>query len=207
MTRAEARETTFHAKPSYPARMPRPNWFLAFPVAGAFVLELPPLPPQFRRFHPEDVHLTLAFFGGCAEEHALRALAVLDERLEQAPLSSIEVSLGEVVPMGGSRRSYTALSALLERGRIETTAAIATLRDELLEAATARREQRPPKPHVSIARPRGRATDAQREAALTWAAELDLGQVSTRLDRIALYTWHEARHERLFRIVTERQLG
>ena len=187
--------------------MPRPNWFLAFPVAGAFVLELPALPPQFRRFHPEDVHLTLAFFGGSGEERALRALAVLDERLEQAPLSSIEVSLGEVVPMGGSRRSYTALSALLERGRAETTAAIAALRDVLLEAATGRPERRPPKPHVSIARPRGRATDAQREAALAWAGELDLRHVTTRLDRIALYTWHETRHERLFRIVTERRLG
>jgi RNA 2',3'-cyclic 3'-phosphodiesterase len=187
--------------------MPRPNWFLALPVAGSFVLELPPLPPQFRRFHPEDVHLTLAFLGGCGEEAALRALAVLDERLHAAPLSSIPVSLAEVVPMGGSRRSYTALSALLDRGQSETRACLVQLRDVLLEAATGRREKRPPKPHVSIARPRGRATDAQREAGLTWAAELDLRQVSTTLDRIALYTWHQARHERLFRIVSERRLS
>jgi RNA 2',3'-cyclic 3'-phosphodiesterase len=187
--------------------MPRPNWFLAFPVAGAFVLELPALPPQFRLFHPEDVHVTLAFLGGCGEEAALRALALLDARLAQAPLSSVDVSLGRVVPMGGSRRSYTALSALLERGCAETTAAIATLRDALLEAATGRREKRAPKPHVSIARPRSRATEAQREAGLAWAAGLDLRHVTTRLDRIALYTWHEARHERLFRIAAERRLA
>jgi RNA 2',3'-cyclic 3'-phosphodiesterase len=86
-------------------------------------------------------------------------------------------------------------------------ACLVALCDVLLEAATGRREKRPPKPHVSIARPRGRATDAQREAGLTWAAELDLRQVSTTLDRVALYTWHEARHERLFRIVSERRLG
>ena len=109
--------------------------------------------------------------------------------------------------MGGSRRSYSALSALLERGRSETAACIAGLRDALLEATTGRREQRPPKPHVSLARPRSRATDAQREAGLAWAAKLDLRRVATRLDRIALYTWHEARHERLFRVVAERRLG
>ena len=43
--------------------MPRPNWFFAFPLDGAFVLTLPELPPGLRRYHPEDVHLTLAFLG------------------------------------------------------------------------------------------------------------------------------------------------
>jgi len=187
--------------------MPRPNWFLAFPIDGAFVLELPALPPNFRRFHPDDVHLTLAFLGGSSEEGALRALAALDDRLAATPLPAIRISLGEVVPMGGSPRSYTALSALLERGRTETTATIATLRAGLLEAAAARPDLRTPKPHVSIARPRRQATDAQRAAALSWAAALDLRHVTAELGRIALYTWHEARHERLFRIVAERRLS
>ena len=187
--------------------MPRPNWFLAFPVDGAFVLELPPLPAQFRRFHPDDVHLTLAFLGGCAEPAALAALALLDERLKQAPLASLAISLGEVVPMGGSRRAYTALSALLVEGNEAVTECLAAHRDALLEAATGRREARAPKPHISLARPRARATDAQREAALRWASELDLSGQAARLDRIALYTWAENRQERLFRVVAERHLG
>jgi RNA 2',3'-cyclic 3'-phosphodiesterase len=99
------------------------------------------------------------------------------------------------------------LSALLDRGRAEVTACIAALRDVLLEAATGRHDTRAPKPHVSIARPRSRATDAQRDAALTWAAALDLRHVVKRLDRVALYTWHEARYERLFEVVAERRLG
>lgn len=151
--------------------------------------------------------MTLAFLGGCGEDGAQRALATLDERLRSAPLQAIDISLGEVVPMGGSRRAYSALSALLETGRAEATACLAALRDPLTEAATGRRDKRPPKPHVSIARPRGRASDVDREAGLAWAAQLDLRAVHAKLERIALYTWSEVRRDRLFRIVAERRLG
>jgi len=187
--------------------MPRPNWFFAFPLEGAFVLGLPELPRSFRLFHVEDVHLTLAFLGGCGEAGAERALAALDGRLQGSAPAIIDVSLGGVVPMGGSRRTYSALSALLDRGREEATACITAWRDVLTEAASGRREKRPAKPHVTIARPRGRATEAEREAGLAWASQLDLGSVHARLDRVALYTWSEVRRERLFRIVAERRLG
>lgn len=139
---------------------PRPNWFFGFPIDGAFLLELPPLPPAIRLFHPEDVHLTLAFLGGCGEEGAMRALAALDQRLAVAPLRAIPVSLSEVVPMGGSSTSYSALSALLGAGREEATAALTAHRDLLTDAAGGRREKRAAKPHVTVARPRGRAQPA-----------------------------------------------
>src|SRR6188768_418556 len=157
--------------------MPRPNWFFAFPIDGAFLLELPALPSNFRRFQPEDVHVTLAFLGGCGKLAAERALAALDQRLHGEPQPPIAVSLGEVVPMGGSPRSYSALSALLERGRAETTACIARLRDQLTQTAALRTEKRPPKPHVSIARPRSRASEADRRAGLSWATGLQLQSV------------------------------
>jgi 2'-5' RNA ligase len=96
---------------------------------------------------------------------------------------------------------------LLGVGQAETSACITALRDALTEAASARREQRPAKPHITIARPRNRATDADREQGLRWAEGLDLRSVSARLDRIALYTWSEDRRQRLFRIVTERPLS
>jgi 2'-5' RNA ligase len=187
--------------------VPRPNFFLGFPIDGQFLLGLPEMPRFIRRFHPEDVHMTLAFLGGCGEDGAQRALAALDEQLGRAPLRAIDVSLGEVVPMGGSRRSYSALSALLETGRADATACLAALRDPLTFAATGRRDKRPPKPHVSIARPRARASDVDREAGLAWAAQLDLRAVHAKLDRVALYTWSEVRRDRLFRIVAERRLG
>ena len=187
--------------------MPRPNWFLAFPLDGRFVLDLPPLPPSFRLFHPEDVHLTLTFLGGCGKDAAERALTALDDALRQKPVSGVEVSLGGVVPMG-PKREYSALSALLERGRVEMTERIAALRDVAHEAALGRRETRAPKPHGTIARPQRRATEAARAAGLQWAAALDLRAIEASLNRIALYTWSEGnRRERLFRIVAERTLA
>lgn len=182
--------------------MPRPNWFLAFPVAGAFVLDLPELPPGFRRFHPEDVHLTLTFLGGCGEEAAERALLALEARLAAAPVASIEIALGKVVPMG-SAREYSALSALLEQGRVATETCMAALRDVASEAALGRREKRAPKAHVTLARPKRQASAERRAQGLAWASALELRHVAARLDRIALYTWSEARADRLFRIVAE----
>jgi 2'-5' RNA ligase len=183
----------------------RPNWFFAFPIAGDFVLALPPVPTHFRSFHPEDVHLTLAFLGGVTEEAARRGLAVLDERLGAGALSRVEVRLDQVVPMG-PKGAYSALSALLGDGREAMTDAISALENPLLEAAAKRSSTRPPKPHVTIARPRRRAGSEERRAGLEWAASLELGSVRATLDRVALYTWSEKRSERLFRIVAERPL-
>jgi RNA 2',3'-cyclic 3'-phosphodiesterase len=187
--------------------MPRPNFFFAFPVDGQFVQQLPAPPAFFRLFHPEDVHLTLSFLGGCGEIAAQRALAALDEALARQPPPSVEISLGRVVPMGPAR-AYSALSALLERGREPTAELITSLRDVVGEAALGRREQRAAKPHVSIARPRTNATEAARQAGLAWAAQLAQLGVRASLTRIALYTWSEGnRRERLFRIVAERSLS
>lgn len=186
--------------------MPRPNWFLAFPVDGGFLGELPAPPPGFRLFPSEDVHLTLVFLGGCGEEVAGSAFRALEEHLPRASRGPIPVSLGAVAPMGGSRKDYTALSALLERGRAETIALTLALRDLITDAAGLRRQARPPKPHVTLGRPRRRADFAHRAAGLEWAEKLELSHVERTLDRVALYTWAEPRRERLFRIVRERKL-
>ena len=185
--------------------MPRPNWFFAFPVEGAFVRELPAVPKVFRLFHPDDVHLTLAFLGGTGEEPARRALDVLDASLAERPLPALDVTLGAVVPMGSPRR-YTALSALLDEGRAALVACLTDLGGLLCETALGRRPSRPAKPHVTVARPRPRASESDRAEGLAWARGLDLTHVRRKLDRIALYTWSDQRRERLFKIVAERKL-
>ncbi|HEY3494628.1 MAG TPA: 2'-5' RNA ligase family protein [Polyangiaceae bacterium] len=183
--------------------MPRPNWFLAFPVEGSFLADLPAPPPRFRLFPREDVHLTLVFLGGCGKEAAEKAFARLEGLVAERRIGRIPVTLGDVAPLGGSRRDYTALSALLEGGREEASACIAELRDPITEAAGLRRQLRPPKPHVTLGRPPRRANPVEREAGLAWAAQLDLKKVSRTLDRVALYTWTDDRRERLFQITAE----
>jgi 2'-5' RNA ligase len=191
-----------------PAGGPRPNWFVGLPVDGRFLAShVTPPPRGFRAFHPDDLHLTVAFLGPCGDEAALRALAALDEALASDPSlrAPIETSLGEVVPMGDPRR-YSALSALLVAGRAETEARMAALRDPLADAAGSRREVRPPKAHVTLARPSRTASPADRRAGLAWAGALALEDVHVRLDRVALYTWSLDRGSRLFRIVAARAL-
>jgi 2'-5' RNA ligase len=187
--------------------MPRPNWFFAFPIDGSFLEALPEPPKAIRRYHPDDVHMTLAFLGGCGEPAALRALAALDERLGTEPPPVLDISLGRAVPFGRSKSGYTTLSALLDQGRDEATALVARERDALHAAATGTHPKRPANPHVTLARVRGRASAESREAGLAWASALELGAVRARLDRIALYTWSEVRRERLFQIVAERRLA
>jgi 2'-5' RNA ligase len=186
----------------------RPNWFFAFPLDGRFVLDLPPLPPSFRRYHPDDVHVTLSFLGGCGEQAALRALAALERALAERPLQAWSIALGEVVPMG-PRARYSALSALLSQGRDETESCIGRLRDVVSEAALGSRERRAPRAHVTLARPGRQATEARRNEGLAWARDQNLCFITARLASVALYTWHEERPkaEQLFQVVAERRLN
>jgi 2'-5' RNA ligase len=183
----------------------RPNWFIAFPVPGEFILGLPPVPKNFRRFAVEDVHLTLAFLGSCSPEAAHAAWQALLVGLEESRYQPFDITLDTVVPMGAPKQ-YTALSALLGVGRESVSACIGSLRDSLADAAHVARDKRPPKPHITLARPMRRADAGDRQAGLDWAARLDLSAVALQLDRVALYTWPELRGQRLFKIAAERSL-
>lgn len=179
--------------------MSRPNWFIGVPVAGAALMSrVPEAPRGIRTFHAEDLHFTVAFLGACGEERARAALAALSW-----PLPALDVTFGEVVPMGNPRR-YSALSALLVTGRAEVEAAIGASRDAACAAAEVAVDERPPKAHVTIARPARSATEGDRREALRWARGIRLDGITERLDRVALYTWSEDRLERLFRVVESR---
>jgi 2'-5' RNA ligase len=166
------------------------------PAEPWYPARVAPFPGGLRAFHPGDLHLTLAFLGACGEERARRALA----RCDEWSLGPVEVTLGALVPMGPPRR-WSALSLLLEAGRERVEAELGRVREGWLEAAGARPERRPPLAHVTVARPRRSATEAERAAALAWARGLDVGAPRLTLGRPALYTWAEDRRERLFRIV------
>lgn len=175
------------------------NWFIALPVAaGSWFERVSGAPEGVRVFHPDDLHLTIAFLGNVGRQRALSGWAAL-----RWPLGPIDVTLGPVVPMGDPRRP-SAMSAVLVRGREEVEAAMWRCRDKALEAAGARAETRPPKAHLTVARPPRDATRAERERTVRWAAALDLGEPTVTLDRVALYTWSADRTVRQFDVVEER---
>jgi 2'-5' RNA ligase len=173
------------------------NWFIGLPFpAGEWFAEVPAPPPQFRLFHGEDLHLTVAFLGQVTAEQAQAAWAY-----ESAwPRGAIEVELARVVPMGRPGR-YSALSAELSTGRAQVEQAIASVRHAMSDAAGVPRDHRGVRPHLTLARPSRRANDQDRARGLAWAHELALVVPPIRLDRIALYTWADDRTARLFRVV------
>jgi RNA 2',3'-cyclic 3'-phosphodiesterase len=196
-----------HAAPSPPTKA---NWFLAFPIDGAPWFEtLPPPPPGIRSFHPLDLHATIAFLGAVGEARALAAWAAFPwERCAELPRT---VTLGEGTPLGPPGvQAYSALSALLVAGpgRAAVEGFIGEARTLACTHAGSPpgHDRHPPLAHVTLARPKRRASLGERAAGLTWLEALALPSraLSVRLDRVALYTWADDRKERLFTISRER---
>jgi len=175
----------------------RPNWFIAWPCAPP---ELAPrltgVPSGVRLFAPSDYHLTLAFLGPVDEATARATFA----RVDPAVAAPLDVRLDRVRLMGHPRRG-TALAATLGLGGEALAERIGGHRAALLEVAGARPDDRPPLPHLTVARIRRRASRPERRAALRWAEGLELGDVTHRIDAIALYTWSDDRPRRQFQIV------
>ena len=175
------------------------NWFVALPIAPyAWFARVPDPPEGTRRFHRDDLHITVAFLGPVGEAEARAAFA----EAHGWPVGAVEASLGRVRAMG-SKRHFSALSAELELGREPVACGIAAVRDRMCDAACVRRDQRPALPHVTLARPGRSATSEQREGALAWASALELGEPRVLIDRIALYTWADDRRLRMFKCVGE----
>ena len=183
--------------------MPRGNWFvgLKVPTAVWFDALVADAPDDVRVFHPEDVHMTVAFLGACGEDAAMRAWALADG-LEAAPFDAV---LDVLIPLGNPRRP-SALSATLSQGKEQAVAIMRALRDPMIEAAGARPETREPLPHATVARPARRASAEERRRAVAWATAKPAIGIALTIDTLSLYTWSEDRRVRQFRAVTSRTL-
>lgn len=173
------------------------NWFIALPVDAD---ELPPdllerLPAGLRRFHPSDLHITIAFLGGVTPEAAWTAWRAAC--IDAGPFT---VALGPPAALGKPRRP-SAFGLDLGEGGDAVAHVIGQWRDPLRRAAGLSDETREPRPHLTLGRPPRRGGDAIRARALEWVASYRPPATPITLDRIALYTWADDRRERQFQIV------
>lgn len=177
------------------------TWFIALPVdPGPWFPSLPPPPEKTRLFHPDDLHLTIAFLGRCDEESASAAWDLF-----AWPAPPLRVTLGEVVPLGNPRRP-SALSALVVEGRDVVEAAMGASRDAPIARANGPKEERPAKAHVTLARISQSAGGADRRRALAWAEALRLGAPTAMLGKVALYASSPGPEGRRYKRVRERTL-
>lgn len=175
------------------------NWFIALPVPPG---QLPrgatgELPPGTRAFHPDDLHVTVAFLGAVGEARALRAWAAV----AAPPDAPLQARISARATFGNPRRP-SALGVELDRDRSDSPLVrfIGDYRDALRRAADLDPESRAVRAHVTLGRPPRRPDRRWWRACERWCAAVDApGPV--RLDRIALYTRAEPDDERRFRIV------
>ncbi len=164
--------------------MSRPNRFLALPVdpTGWFPEALGEVPEALRLLHPGDLHLTLAFLGPVAEAEAVRAWEAACGTVPGA----MTLQPGALEAMGPPHR-WSALAAMADTrdGRVASWAR--EHRGAVQRSAGATAEARPPRPHVTLGRLRGRGHEA-REEVLAWAASVDLTGLRWTVDRLVLMT-------------------
>ena len=177
------------------------NWFVGMPVATQswFAPLVADAPARVRVFSPDDVHLTVAFLGPCGEARARAAWATMAD----AVFPPFPVELGALKPMGNPRRP-SALSVTISRGHEPVAQLIGELRGPACEAAGARTDNRPPRPHITVARPQRAASPDERRAAVAWAASKAAVGAQLTLGELALYAWAYDRRVRQFRVVAQR---
>lgn len=179
------------------------NWFvgLMLPERSGWIEVAAGLPSGVRRFHPADLHITVAFLGACGEDRGLAAWHALRHRLH-AP---IPVTAGPWLALGHPSRP-SAFGLGLAEGHQAVAALMASWGAEALAAAGRPPERRAPLPHVTLARPSRRGGDGARTAMQRWMGAAPVPEQPTRLEQLALFTWAPDRQERLFQLVAKRSL-
>ena len=186
--------------------MSRPNWFLALPlpseVAPGWLAAAAAAPPELRRFHPDDLHLTLAFLGPCDQEAALAAWQALDA-LAHPP---VVIRAGAWRALG-EPAAPSAYGLTLAEGHEVLCHLLSEWGGKALAAAGCRQERGSPLPHLTLLRPPRRQAADLREPMAAWMATAPLPQQPALIGHLALFTWAEDRRQRLFRIVRSRTLA
>ncbi|MBN8589664.1 MAG: hypothetical protein J0L94_15235 [Rhodothermia bacterium] len=180
------------------------NWFvgLEVPAFEGYRQLMARLPDGLLPFDPQDLHLTVAFLGNCGQQTALNAWEKVIDEVNFTPFS---ITLRKVLPFG-SRFSPSAYSAVPELGKEAASNIIARYRDVFLREAQVGLDPRPPRPHITLARPHRGTRSEQRSQHNAWALQLNLNNVRIPLETIVLYTWADDRTDRQFKKVAWKQM-
>lgn len=188
--------------PVYERRMtPRaPNWFIGFSLQGNSWLEshVRAAPAQVRRYHPGDIHLTVAFLGQVSQAQAAAAWKAL-----AWTAGTVNAKLG-LVELMGQLPQASALSARVDEPTGRLAAEITQVRPVVYRAAGIDGDQREVRPHVTVARIARAATSEEQHAAVEWAHQLQLGEVEVSFGTLALFTASGVRGPQQYRIVERR---
>jgi len=188
-----------HSEVGNPA--PRGNYFACLPVrfpGDPWLALKSDAPEALRWFHPDDLHLTVAFFG---RENPDRIPAVR-EVLAGVPCIGTTVTLGALRLLPRPRR-FSALSFQIQAGHEEIAGLIAAWRGPLLEAAGRPPDVRPPLPHLTIARPARRHPDFRSGRIARWAAALTPPAAPISVQAPVLFGWSAERPRRQFRVLED----
>ncbi|MEZ4700235.1 MAG: 2'-5' RNA ligase family protein [Rhodothermales bacterium] len=179
------------------------NWFIAWPASplAGFEALFEGAPEGIRRFHPADLHLTVAFLGPVGEARALAAWEVACA----APASPVTIRLGPLEPFG-PRRHPSAYAFEVQTGRRALVEWMRRHQAAIVDAAGAPPAIHEPRPHLTIARPPRQADASVRARIEAWARQVRPPAEPMVLDRIALYTWAADRSVRLFQEMRSRDL-
>jgi 2'-5' RNA ligase len=175
------------------------NWFVGWPVvvpAGWIESIRAGAPESLRWFAERDLHVTLAFLGRFRTDRFDAVAALLDAI---PPLPEV-VTLGSLRLLPNSRR-FSAISFELDSGRSAVSDIIECHRSDVLAAAGATPDDRPPLAHVTIARPPRRATARVRREVSRWAAAAGGRGVAVQLGPPAIFAWARDRSTSQFEII------
>jgi 2'-5' RNA ligase len=178
-----------------------PNWFAAIPVelpGDDFASLQRGAPDGLRWFAPEDLHVTIAFFGAFREER-LEAVA---SAIMELPRPDIRVTVGTMLALPSTRR-FSAVSLSVADGRGEASAWLKHHHGALMRAAGLPPDPREPVPHITIARPLRQAPPWQRRSILNWMEQRQPPPAVLHLRRLALYRGMEDRTARQFHVLVE----
>lgn len=181
--------------------MPNGNWFVGLPVrtnSGWLDKYLRNVHRCLRAFAPEDIHLTVAFFGRLQTD---KPLLIIDA-MKQLSATPFLITLGKLRPLPNPRR-ISAISFELSRGQEIAAELIASWRTGLFEASGSPPDPRPPLAHITIGRPKREATRKELRDLLDWIEKVIPPTDEILIDHAALYTWSDDRKTRQFKIVYE----